>query len=78
MGVGCVLDLLAGAVSRAPTWMQRSGLEWTYRLLQEPDRLWRRYLLDDVPMLGRLVIDACRRQQACEPLLAEPLAGAPR
>ena len=50
MGVGCVLDLLAGAVKRAPTWMQRSGLEWAFRLGQEPHRLWRRYLLNDLPM----------------------------
>jgi len=54
MGVGCVLDLLAGAVRRAPVWMQRSGLEWAFRLGQEPQRLWRRYLLNDLPMLARL------------------------
>jgi N-acetylglucosaminyldiphosphoundecaprenol N-acetyl-beta-D-mannosaminyltransferase len=56
IGVGCVLDLYAGEVNRAPTWMQRSGLEWGFRLAQEPGRLWRRYILDDVPMLGRLVL----------------------
>ncbi|MGI9146813.1 MAG: WecB/TagA/CpsF family glycosyltransferase [Chloroflexota bacterium] len=55
MGVGCVLDLLAGAVSRAPLWMQRAGLEWAFRLSREPQRLWRRYLVNDLPMLGRLV-----------------------
>jgi N-acetylglucosaminyldiphosphoundecaprenol N-acetyl-beta-D-mannosaminyltransferase len=55
MGVGCVLDLLAGTARRAPGWMQQAGLEWSYRLIQEPRRLWRRYILDDVPMLGRLV-----------------------
>lgn len=56
MGVGCVLDLLAGTVSRAPLWMQRSGLEWAYRLTHEPQRLWRRYLVNDLPMLARLVL----------------------
>jgi len=55
MGVGCVLDLLAGIVSRAPTWMQRTGLEWLFRLAQEPGRLWRRYILDDIPALFWLV-----------------------
>ena len=60
MGVGCVLDLLAGAVSRAPVWMQEMGLEWAYRLVREPGRLWRRYLLTDAPMLGRLVLSSTR------------------
>ncbi|MBV9172333.1 MAG: WecB/TagA/CpsF family glycosyltransferase [Chloroflexi bacterium] len=54
MGVGCVLDLLAGSVRRAPVWMQRSGLEWAFRLVQEPQRLWRRYLLNDLPTLAQL------------------------
>ncbi len=43
VGVGATIDFLAGAVSRAPRWMQMSGLEWIYRLLQEPRRLFRRY-----------------------------------
>jgi N-acetylglucosaminyldiphosphoundecaprenol N-acetyl-beta-D-mannosaminyltransferase len=54
MGVGCVFDVLAGAVRRAPPWMQRMGLEWAFRLGQEPHRLWRRYLLNDLPTLARL------------------------
>lgn len=61
MGVGCVLDLLAGRVHRAPLWLRRAGLEWAYRLWQEPGRLWRRYLLDDIPMALRLVLDGSRR-----------------
>jgi len=43
VGVGGALDLLAGLKPRAPRWMQRAGLEWLYRLLHEPRRLWRRY-----------------------------------
>jgi N-acetylglucosaminyldiphosphoundecaprenol N-acetyl-beta-D-mannosaminyltransferase len=43
-GVGAAFDLVAGTVPQAPRWMQRSGLEWTYRLGREPRRLWRRYL----------------------------------
>ena len=58
IGVGCTLDLLAGKVTRAPRWMQRSGLEWAYRLGQEPQRLWRRYLVNDMPTFGRLVWSA--------------------
>ncbi len=64
MGVGCALDLLAGNVNRAPSWMQRSGLEWAFRLGQEPRRLWRRYLVDDVPTLGRLVFRSVRQRRA--------------
>jgi len=42
-GVGAAFDFLAEMKSQAPLWMQRSGLEWTYRLAQEPRRLWKRY-----------------------------------
>jgi N-acetylglucosaminyldiphosphoundecaprenol N-acetyl-beta-D-mannosaminyltransferase len=45
IGVGAAFDFHSGAVERAPQWMQRSGLEWSFRLLQEPRRLWRRYLV---------------------------------
>jgi N-acetylglucosaminyldiphosphoundecaprenol N-acetyl-beta-D-mannosaminyltransferase len=46
IGVGGTLDFIAGVTRRAPEWMQRSGLEWVYRLAQEPRRLWRRYMVD--------------------------------
>ncbi|NTV84309.1 MAG: WecB/TagA/CpsF family glycosyltransferase [Bacteroidales bacterium] len=45
MGVGGAFDIVAGLIKRAPQWMQRSGLEWFYRLLQEPGRMWKRYLI---------------------------------
>jgi N-acetylglucosaminyldiphosphoundecaprenol N-acetyl-beta-D-mannosaminyltransferase len=44
VGVGAAFDIHAGLVSQAPGWMQRLGLEWLFRLAQEPGRLWRRYL----------------------------------
>jgi len=44
MGVGGTFDVIAGKVKRAPRWMQRGGLEWLYRVVQEPRRMWRRYL----------------------------------
>ena len=44
VGVGAAFDFHAGLVPQAPRWMQSMGLEWAYRLLQEPSRLWRRYL----------------------------------
>jgi exopolysaccharide biosynthesis WecB/TagA/CpsF family protein/anti-anti-sigma factor len=46
IGVGATIDFLAGHMRRAPVWMQRSGLEWLYRLIQEPRRLYRRYSRD--------------------------------
>ena len=44
MGVGGSFDVVADKVSRAPIWMQKNGLEWLYRLVQEPRRMWKRYL----------------------------------
>ncbi|MFT6918367.1 MAG: N-acetylglucosaminyldiphosphoundecaprenol N-acetyl-beta-D-mannosaminyltransferase [Cognaticolwellia sp.] len=45
MGVGGTFDVVAGKVKRAPLWMQKSGLEWLYRVIQEPRRMWKRYLV---------------------------------
>jgi N-acetylglucosaminyldiphosphoundecaprenol N-acetyl-beta-D-mannosaminyltransferase len=45
MGVGGSFDVYAGLVARAPRWMQRAGLEWAFRLAQEPRRMWKRYLV---------------------------------
>jgi len=45
IGIGAAFDFHTGRVPQAPSWMQKSGLEWLFRLLQEPRRLWRRYLL---------------------------------
>jgi len=45
MGVGGTFDIVAGYVKRAPLWMQNSGLEWFFRITQEPSRMWRRYLV---------------------------------
>ena len=44
MGVGGTFDVVAGKVKRAPRWMQKTGLEWFYRVIQEPRRMWKRYL----------------------------------
>ena len=45
IGVGAAFDFLSGVKPQAPRWMQRGGLEWFYRLIQEPQRLWKRYLI---------------------------------
>jgi N-acetylglucosaminyldiphosphoundecaprenol N-acetyl-beta-D-mannosaminyltransferase len=47
MGVGGSFDVVAGRTRRAPLWMQRTGLEWFFRFLQEPRRMFRRYFIDD-------------------------------
>lgn len=54
VGVGAAFDFHAGRKKQAPRWMQRNGLEWLYRLSQEPRRLWRRYLLSN-PLFVLLV-----------------------
>ena len=46
IGVGGTFDFIAGVTKRAPQWMQQSGLEWSYRLIQQPGRLWKRYITD--------------------------------
>lgn len=46
IGVGASFDFIAGSIQRAPRWMQRSGLEWFYRFLMEPRRLFKRYFID--------------------------------
>ena len=51
-GVGGAFDVVAGVTRRAPRWMQSSGLEWFYRLIQEPRRMWKRYLVTNVRFLG--------------------------
>ena len=55
LGVGASLDFIAGTRSRAPRWMRVSGLEWFYRFIQEPGRLWRRYFIKD-PLFFKLVL----------------------
>jgi N-acetylglucosaminyldiphosphoundecaprenol N-acetyl-beta-D-mannosaminyltransferase len=51
LAIGATINFEAGNVKRSPKWMSQVGLEWLYRLLTEPRRLWRRYLLDAVPFL---------------------------
>lgn len=51
MGVGGSFDVVSGLVKRAPKWMQKFGLEWFYRLIQEPKRMWRRYLVGNTKFI---------------------------
>jgi N-acetylglucosaminyldiphosphoundecaprenol N-acetyl-beta-D-mannosaminyltransferase len=54
LAVGAAIDFEAGNKPRSPDWMSRLGLEWLYRLITEPKRLWRRYLIDDLPFFKLL------------------------
>ncbi|MGH3739717.1 MAG: WecB/TagA/CpsF family glycosyltransferase [Micromonosporaceae bacterium] len=58
VGCGAAIAFAAGEVSRAPRWMRGTGLEWVHRLASEPRRLFRRYLLQDVPYAVRLLTSA--------------------
>lgn len=62
MGVGGTFDVLAGNLRRAPLWMQANGLEWLFRLLQEPTRMWRRYLKTNVVFSWLVWRDLVRRR----------------
>ena len=56
--IGAVFDFFAGTVERAPIWWQRHGLEWLYRLLKEPKRMWRRYIIGNSLFLWNMVKEA--------------------
>ncbi len=58
LGVGVSFSWVAGAMPRAPQWMQHIGLEWLHRLIQEPRRLMRRYVIDDLPFAFELAVNA--------------------
>jgi len=57
MGVGGTFDIVAGKTKRAPEWMQKVGMEWFYRLAQEPGRMWKRYLVTN-SAFARMLIKA--------------------
>ena len=58
IGVGAAFDFLSGRKQQAPTWMQRTGLEWLFRLLAEPRRLWKRYLVGNPLFVLRVLAQA--------------------
>ncbi len=55
IAVGVSFELVSGMVKRAPSWMQRSGLEWLFRLIVEPRRLWKRYILGNPTFIWRVL-----------------------
>jgi len=80
VGVGAAFDYHAGTLRRAPTWMQDRGLEWLYRLMKEPRRLWRRYLTTNTIFVLRIARQFLREHRHAAgmagPCVAVPLASA--
>jgi N-acetylglucosaminyldiphosphoundecaprenol N-acetyl-beta-D-mannosaminyltransferase len=58
LGVGAAFDFHAGLKRQAPRWMQQAGLEWLFRLLSEPRRLWRRYLINNPLFVWGVLLQA--------------------
>ncbi|MGW5433702.1 WecB/TagA/CpsF family glycosyltransferase [Streptomyces sp. NPDC004059] len=73
LGVGAAFDFLSGLKPQAPAWMQQRGLEWAYRLMKEPRRLWRRYLVNNPAYLTRVTLHPPRLTtwigSSCSPCL---------
>jgi N-acetylglucosaminyldiphosphoundecaprenol N-acetyl-beta-D-mannosaminyltransferase len=63
IGVGAAFDFISGAKRQAPLWMRRNGLEWLFRLVQEPRRLWRRYLLYNPRFIALVAWHLWRRKR---------------
>ena len=70
IGVGAAFDIHAGLIRQAPRWVQHSGLEWAFRLAQEPRRLWRRYLYNN----PRFLAGVARRPPCLVPVTGEASA----
>lgn len=62
VSVGAAFDILSGRRRQAPAWMRERGLEWLFRFLQEPRRLWRRYLLYGAQFIGYLTLESLRQR----------------
>ncbi|MGK7888126.1 MAG: WecB/TagA/CpsF family glycosyltransferase [Leptolyngbyaceae cyanobacterium] len=63
LAIGATIDFEAGNVSRAPEWVSNVGLEWLYRLMREPRRLWKRYILNDLPFIWVLLEEWIKSKQ---------------
>lgn len=72
VGVGAAFDFLAGAKPQAPPWMQERGLEWLYRFVQEPGRMWKRYAWNNPAYLGLLGVQVVRERGMRRSRIQEP------
>jgi N-acetylglucosaminyldiphosphoundecaprenol N-acetyl-beta-D-mannosaminyltransferase len=62
IGIGQAFNIYAGRVRQAPKWMRERGLEWLFRLISEPRRLWRRYLVYNTEFIFRMFLVSLRRR----------------
>jgi N-acetylglucosaminyldiphosphoundecaprenol N-acetyl-beta-D-mannosaminyltransferase len=67
MGVGGSFDVVSGLTKRAPDWMQNAGLEWFYRFLQEPKRMWKRYLVGNSTFIWLVLKEKFQKHQPSPP-----------
>jgi len=75
VSVGAAFDILSGRRNQAPRWMRERGLEWLFRLLQEPRRLWRRYLIYGAEFIAYLAADRLRRKISVQAGSRKPPSG---
>jgi exopolysaccharide biosynthesis WecB/TagA/CpsF family protein len=61
MAIGATIDFEAGNIKRAPIWMQKTGLEWFYRLCKEPKRMFKRYIIDDVKIINLVLKEIIKK-----------------
>lgn len=64
LGVGGFFDIISGAKKRAPLWMQKIGMEWFYRFIQEPHRMWRRYIIGNSRFIWLVLKEKLRKNKA--------------
>jgi N-acetylglucosaminyldiphosphoundecaprenol N-acetyl-beta-D-mannosaminyltransferase len=63
LGIGVSFSFVAGHIRQAPVWVRRAGLEWIHRMLQEPTRLFRRYVVEDIPFALHLFAQTARHRR---------------
>ena len=66
IGVGAAFDIHTGRINDAPSWVKRSGLQWLHRLIQEPRRLWKRYLINNPKFVGRVIVQLIRGSRSVQ------------
>jgi N-acetylglucosaminyldiphosphoundecaprenol N-acetyl-beta-D-mannosaminyltransferase len=64
IGIGGAFDVVAGVTKRAPKWMQRNGLEWFYRFIQEPRRMWKRYFIGNFQYVFLILKEKARQKKS--------------